>query len=61
MIIQFSFYQLIYADGAGAVIVEGTNDDSGLISHESASYTEEEVKFLFLGCSFNADSDPNTR
>ncbi|MBK6374276.1 MAG: ketoacyl-ACP synthase III [Saprospiraceae bacterium] len=52
---------MIYADGAGAVIVEGTNDDSGLISHESASYTEEEVKFLFLGCSFNADSDPNTR
>jgi len=52
---------MIYADGAGAVIVQSTDEQVGLLSHESASYTQEEVNFLYLGSSFNSNSDQRTR
>ena len=40
---------MIYADGAGATIVEVSEDEGGIIAHESASYTHDEVYHLFLG------------
>ena len=52
---------MIYADGAGATIIEGTNDDSGILSYESATYSFEEAHYLYFGCSFNKDLNPNTR
>ncbi|KAB1155710.1 3-oxoacyl-ACP synthase III family protein [Flavobacterium luteum] len=52
---------MIYADGAGATIIESANDDSGLLSYESATYSFEEAHYLYYGCSFNKDLDPNTR
>ncbi|MEN5053939.1 3-oxoacyl-ACP synthase III family protein [Sphingobacterium kitahiroshimense] len=49
---------MIYADGAGAVIMECSDDDSGLKSHISASFTLNEIDYLYFGPSyFNQDSD----
>ena len=38
---------MIYADGAGAAIVEATNDSGGILNHESASFTVEESHYIF--------------
>ena len=50
---------MIYADGAGATVVESTNQDGGMLSHESASYTFSEKDYLFFGKSFNAELNPD--
>ena len=50
---------MIYADGAGATIVESTNENCGILSHESASYTYTEKDYLFYGKSYNTDLDPD--
>lgn len=53
---------MIYADGAGAVIVEtNETDDSGIKSHLSASYTLNEKDFLYFGKSYNNESCPDTK
>ena len=39
---------MIYADGAGAAILEISTDDSGIKSHLSASFTMKEKDYLFL-------------
>lgn len=53
---------MIYADGAGAVVLERTEDGTeGIKSHLSASYTLEEKDYLFFGKSYNNDACPNTK
>lgn len=52
---------MIYADGAGAVIVEGTEENIGIISHESATYAYDEANFLFFGESYKQDDISETR
>lgn len=53
---------MIYADGAGAVILEANPEgDSGIRSHLSASYTLNEKDFLFFGKSYNTESCPDTK
>jgi len=52
---------MIYADGAGATIVEGTEDNTGLLSYESATFAYDEADFLFYGSSYNKDLDPDVR
>lgn len=52
---------MIYADGAGAAIVELSTDDSGIKSHVSASFTLKEKDFLYFGKSFNTQSCPDTK
>jgi len=42
---------MIYADGAGAVVVEGSSVPGGVLSHCSASYTQEQAGFLYFGSS----------
>lgn len=48
---------MIYADGAGATIIEATNDETGIIAHNSASFTFEEADFLFNGESYHQEAD----
>lgn len=49
---------MIYSDGAGAVILQVSDEDSGLKSHISASYTLNEIDYLYFGKSyFNQNSD----
>lgn len=40
---------MIYSDGAGAVIVEVTDDIGGIIAHESATYALDEAHFIYFG------------
>lgn len=49
---------LIYADGAGAVIVEGreTNEDVGILSRAVRSDTLEHSGMLFMGTSYNPEA-----
>ena len=51
---------MIYSDGA-AVIIEETNDDSGIIAHESATYSLDEAHFIFFGETNNLDSTSQRR
>lgn len=52
---------MIYADGAGAVIIESSNDGTGILSHLSASHTYREKDYLFFGKSYNSESSEQTR
>jgi 3-oxoacyl-[acyl-carrier-protein] synthase-3 len=52
---------MIYADGAGASILELSDDDSGIKSHISASFTLTEKDYLYFGKSFNSESCPDIR
>jgi 3-oxoacyl-[acyl-carrier-protein] synthase-3 len=40
---------MIYSDGAGAVIVEESTDEGGIITHESATYALDEAHFIYFG------------
>lgn len=50
---------MIYSDGAGATIIEASDDETGMLSYETASFTEEEVGFLFNGKSYHPGLDQN--
>ena len=52
---------MIYSDGAGATIIEASDDETGLLSYESATYAIDEANYLFFGKSYNTDLDPDTR
>lgn len=52
---------MIYSDGAGATVVEATEEDSGILAHETASFTYDEAYYLFFGNSFNKAYDPDVR
>lgn len=53
---------MIYSDGAGAAIVEATeNEQGGILNHKTASFTYDEAYYLNFGKSFNSDLDPDTR
>ncbi|WP_010180606.1 3-oxoacyl-ACP synthase III family protein [Aquimarina agarilytica] len=48
---------MIYADGAGASIIEKTDDEGGIFSHETASFTLDEANFIFNGNSYLPEAD----
>lgn len=52
---------MIYSDGAGASIIEASNDESGMLSYESATFANDEAGYLFFGKSYNTDLDPDTK
>ncbi|MCF8322794.1 MAG: ketoacyl-ACP synthase III [Flavobacterium sp.] len=52
---------MIYSDGAGATIVEGSNDETGLLAYESATFALDEAGYLFFGKSYNPTLDPDTK
>ena len=52
---------MIFADGAGATIIEKTNEEGGILSHNTASYTDDEVFYLFYGKSYNPKADEKTK
>ena len=52
---------MIFADGAGATIIEKSEYDGGIISHNTASYTDDEVFYLYYGKSYNPDLDKKTK
>ena len=52
---------MIYADGGGAVIIEATTTEQGLLSHESATYALEEANYLNFGSSYQQEQNPDIR
>ncbi|WP_294818808.1 3-oxoacyl-ACP synthase III family protein [uncultured Flavobacterium sp.] len=52
---------MIYSDGAGATVIEATEEEGGILAHETASFTHDEAYFLHFGNSFNTDHDPDVR
>jgi 3-oxoacyl-[acyl-carrier-protein] synthase III len=52
---------MIYSDGAGATIIESSNEDGGILAHETATFTYDEAYYLFFGNSFNKTHDPDVR
>ena len=52
---------MIYSDGAGASIVEATDEEGGILAHETASFTYDEAYYLFFGNSNNKNLCPDTR
>ena len=52
---------MIYSDGAGATIIEETDDEGGILAHETGSYTYDEAYYLHFGSSYNKDLCPDTR
>ncbi|AXO81379.1 ketoacyl-ACP synthase III [Olleya aquimaris] len=40
---------MIYSDGAGAVIVEQSDEEGGIIAHESATFALDEAHFIYFG------------
>jgi 3-oxoacyl-(acyl-carrier-protein) synthase III len=52
---------MIYSDGAGATVIEASDDTEGVLAYESATYAYDEAGFLFFGNSFNKNLDPDVR
>lgn len=52
---------MIYSDGAGATVIEATNESGGILAHASASYTYDEANYLFFGNSYNKTQNPDIR
>lgn len=52
---------MIYSDGAGAAIIEATDEDGGILAHETASFTYDEAYYLYYGSSNNQESCRDTR
>ena len=38
---------MIFADGAGATIIEDSDEEGGILSHKTESYTVDELYYLF--------------
>lgn len=52
---------MIYADGAGATVLEITDEPGGILSLSNASYTFEEANYIHFGKSYNPELDPDTK
>ena len=54
---------MIYADGAGACVLELVEGEKkeGILSSVSASYSKDEAYYLYFGPSNNEESDPKVR
>ncbi|KAB8154065.1 ketoacyl-ACP synthase III [Kordia sp. TARA_039_SRF] len=52
---------MIYSDGSGATIVEASNEDGGIITHETATFTYDEAYYLYFGKSNNQELCKDTR
>jgi 3-oxoacyl-[acyl-carrier-protein] synthase-3 len=54
---------MIFADGAGAAVIEGIEEDSkrGILAHAAVSHTKEERHFLNIGESFDRTENDQTK
>ncbi len=44
---------MIYSDGAGATVIEVTDQEGGILAHESATFALEEGNYIYFGKSNN--------
>ncbi|MEP3210986.1 MAG: ketoacyl-ACP synthase III [Maribacter sp.] len=52
---------MIYSDGAGATVIEASENLGQILSHETATYAHDEAYFLFFGKSYKSPSKDNTK
>ena len=53
---------MIYSDGAGATVVEEKKENNGgILSHKSCTFSNDEAYYLFLGKSFDNKSNGNDK
>lgn len=52
---------MIYSDGAGATIIEATDEEGGILGHASATFAYDEAYYLFFGNSYNQQHDRDVR
>jgi 3-oxoacyl-[acyl-carrier-protein] synthase-3 len=52
---------MIYADGAGATIIEQIEEPGGILAHHTASFTKQEAHYLFFGNSYNTTHNEDIR
>lgn len=52
---------MIYSDGAGATIIQETDEEGGVLAHETGSFTYDEAYYLYFGNSNNKELNPDTR
>ncbi len=52
---------MIFSDGSGATIIEATDEEGGILAHETASYTYDEAYYLFYGNSNKQELCRDTR
>ena len=52
---------MIYSDGAGAVVIESTNNGGGILTHESATYALDEAHFIYFGETNNPEINDKRR
>lgn len=51
--------RMIFADGAGAVVVQATEENIGMLSSATICDNQEETYFLDMSCSLNKEHDPS--
>ncbi|MCH2655676.1 MAG: ketoacyl-ACP synthase III [Flavobacteriales bacterium] len=52
---------MIFADGAGATIIEDKDEDGGLLSHRTATFTIDETYYIYSGGSYCKPTTNNTQ
>ena len=53
---------MIFSDGAGACVVEATNETTiGILSHATQTFAKDEAYYLYFGKSFDLKSNPEER
>lgn len=52
---------MIFSDGAGATILSMSDEDGGILAHQTATHTYDEANYLHFGKSNKKDLDPNIR
>jgi len=52
---------MIYSDGAGAVVIESTPEEGGIITHNSATYALDEAHFIYFGETNNPEIKEDRR
>lgn len=54
---------MIYADGAGATVVEGINTEKeiGILATSNVTYAQDEAYYIYMGKSFENEADPTIR
>lgn len=52
---------MIYSDGAGAVILESSSNDGGILAHDSATYALDEAHYIYFGKTNNQEISEKQR
>jgi 3-oxoacyl-[acyl-carrier-protein] synthase III len=52
---------MIYSDGAGAVVIEASDKEGGILTHESATYALDEAHFIYFGETNNQEISDKRR